>query len=191
MTALDTSDTISLSKGLQHSQSDLATYRHLSVSSDEEVGGNGADRGEGESSCSTPSPDLMSAPSASSPVETEVAEGTSMPSRAAKYRRSSPQELTVDDGQWNPRRRKSSTESVMEPPQRRRSRRRASNVLQFALATSDKSMHVPSLLERYQVCSLACVSDVVGSAELQELIQNSPRNSEGTNYKLSYEREPQ
>lgn len=88
--------------------------------------------------------------------------------------------------------RKASIESIpADEPQRRRSRRRASKVLQFALATSDKTMHVPSLLERYQVCSLACCGTLSSCAALRELITTAPRNTEGQNYKLSYEREPQ
>lgn len=97
------------------------------------------------------------------------------------------QELTVDYSE-----RKSSSDSITaEEPERRRSRRRASKVLHFALATSDVSMHVPSLLERYQVCSLACCSNLVSFRLLRELITNAPHNTEGQNYKLSYEREPQ
>ena len=88
--------------------------------------------------------------------------------------------------------RKVSNESIAaEEPERRRSRRRASKVLLFALATSDKTMHVPSLLERYQVCSLACCMELTCSQLLREIITNTPRNTEAQNYKLSYEREPQ
>ena len=173
MDALETSDTIALHKGLQHSQSDLATYRLPSVSSDEATASEAR---------STPSPDTF--PSVRlPPIET----GTL--SQAEKYRRTSPHELTVGDKQWSQRRRKSS-DTIIEPPQRRRSRRRASQVLHFALATSDKSMHVPSLLERYQVCSLACSSDLVSNPELLDLILNSPRNKEGKNYQLSQQMEP-
>lgn len=180
MTALDTSDAITLSsKGLQRSHSDLAIYQQLSVSSDEGIQSIEAERGEKESNASTPSPELS--PPATGTPETQ-------PIQAASNRKIS---LTVEEGQWKQRRRKSSAESAMEPPHRRRSRRRASLVLQFALATSDKSMHVPSLLGRYQVCSLACSSGITSYAELQRLILHSPRNSEGLNYKLSYEIEPQ
>lgn len=88
--------------------------------------------------------------------------------------------------------RKVSNESIAaEEPERKRSRRRASKVLLFALATSDKTMHVPSLLERYQVCSLACCMELNSSCRLlREIITSAPHNTEAQNYKLSYEREP-
>lgn len=77
-------------------------------------------------------------------------------------------------------------------PQWRRCRRRASKVLSHAMATSDKSgMHVPSLLTRYQVCSLVCCSELVKVAPLREVIETACINTEVQNYKLSYEREPQ
>lgn len=112
--------------------------------------------------------------------------------KSEKPRRSiSPHELTVDEFQSRRKKRASTDSIAAEEPQRRRSRRRASKVLMFAQATADKAMHVPNLLERYQVSSLACCSDLVSLPVLRELIQTSERNSEGQNYKLSYEREPQ
>lgn len=77
-----------------------------------------------------------------------------------------------------------------EEPVRRRSRRRASQVLLSAQATADKGMHVPSLLERYQVSSLACCDGLTSVPPLRELICNIERNTELQNYKLSHEREP-
>lgn len=113
--------------------------------------------------------------------------GTSASTKKSQ-RRATANKLSVDEGSS----RKASTESIpAEEPQRRRSRRRASRVLLFAMATADKTMHVPSLLERYQVCSLACCSTLNTCAPLRELIMTAPRNTEGQNYKLSYEREPQ
>ena len=82
-----------------------------------------------------------------------------------------------------------------EPPTRRRSRRRGSALLQIAQATADKSMHVPSLLQKYQVASLAAChvsgEKLVSMPELMELIRTSERNTEHQSYKLSHELEPQ
>ena len=82
-------------------------------------------------------------------------------------------------------------ESPAEEPMRRRSRRRASKILHSSLATSDMTMCVPNLLERYQMSALGCCGNFTSSPILRDLIVSSSRNSEGHNYKLSYEREPQ
>ena len=68
------------------------------------------------------------------------------------------------------------------------SRRRASKVLSHAMATSDKyGMHMPSLLTRYQACSLVCCSELVAVPSVREV----SINTEVQKCKLSYEREPQ
>lgn len=86
--------------------------------------------------------------------------------------------------------RRKSSDLVIDEPVRRRSRRRASKVLSIALAVPEKGMKIASLLERYQVLSLACSVALTSVKELRDIITSSPRNSEAQNYKLSYEREP-
>lgn len=217
MAALENPDMSVFMRDLMRSNSDqrLSVSSNnsffFSVSSDEGLGGSEL----GDSSANT-SPDLISPPFISLPpnmstvgelsksnAATEAVSISNTPEEdksklssetnptvdpAQQKRRSSPQDLSVDE--CKPQR--LSVESIAaEEPHRRRSRRRASKVLLFAQATADKFMHVPSLLERYQVASLACCCDFVSSPTLRELISTAPRNTEGQNYKLSYEREPQ
>ena len=77
-------------------------------------------------------------------------------------------------------------------PKRRRSRRRASLILRFALASIENGITDWSyLLFRYQISSLGCSNPLTTQNELRKLIVDYPRKSEAQYYQLSYEREPQ
>jgi hypothetical protein len=187
---------------LVRSGSAQGLYSDMSISTDEGLGLSDIDG----ASTATTSPEL-STPPLSSPVHVSGDRNPSVDSNSASPTMSHSKrpslEVSLDKYDSQPRlsqlellddhnrpfQRKESIPA--EEPQRRRSRRRASKLLQIALATSDRSMHVPSLLERYQVCSLACCSNFVSLKPLRHLIMESPRNTEAQNYKLSYEREPQ
>ena len=75
-------------------------------------------------------------------------------------------------------------------PVRRRSRRKASLVLRLAqLGTESKTFNSDDHLFKYKFVSLRYSSDYESLPELRTLLSNRPRNTEGQNYKLSYERE--
>ena len=75
-------------------------------------------------------------------------------------------------------------------PVRRRSRRKASLVLRLAqLGTESKNFSSDDHLFKYKFVSLRFSSDYQILPDLRTLLTNRPRNTEGQNYKLSYERE--
>ena len=75
-------------------------------------------------------------------------------------------------------------------PVRRRSRRKASLVLRLAqLGTEGRFINSDDHLFKYKFVSLRYSSDYESLPELRNLLTKRPRNTEGQNYKLSYERE--
>ena len=75
-------------------------------------------------------------------------------------------------------------------PVRRRSRRKASLVLRLAqLGTGEKTFSSDDHLMKYKFMSLRYSSDYETLPELRTLLTIRKRNTEGQNYKLSYERE--
>ena len=78
----------------------------------------------------------------------------------------------------------------MEGPLFLRPRRGGSTVLQIAQTASPKLANSTDLLNKYQFLSLGCCEGIKDIPELRELLMECPHNTEGQNYKLSYEREP-
>ena len=88
-------------------------------------------------------------------------------------------------------RKKFSTVSIPEDePPVQRARRRASNFLSIALATSEKCLDTHLILVKYQISALG-FSKLTPREDLRQIICTSYRNSEAQNYKQSYEVEPQ
>lgn len=77
----------------------------------------------------------------------------------------------------------------MEGPRFLRPRRDGSMVQQMAQTTSPKLSNSTDLLNKYQFLSLGCCEGLKDRPDLRDLLTECPHNTEGQNYKLSYERE--
>ena len=72
-----------------------------------------------------------------------------------------------------------------------RKRRATTVVLRLNLAQMNCSTSPSDLLQKYQFHSLGCCKGVESRAQLRALLTDTAHNTEGQNYKLSYQREPQ
>ena len=72
-----------------------------------------------------------------------------------------------------------------------RKRRATTVVLRLNLAQMNCSTSPSDLLQKYQFHSLGCCRGVKSREKLRALLTDTAHNTEGQNYKLSYQREPQ
>ena len=70
-------------------------------------------------------------------------------------------------------------------------RRSTMVVLKLYLVQMSRSTSPSDLLQKYQFHSLGCCRGVESRAKLRALLTDTAHNTEGQNYKLSYQREPQ
>lgn len=75
------------------------------------------------------------------------------------------------------------------PVMLQRPRRSSAVVPKLRAARIEKSMVPMDLLATYQFLSLGCCIGTESNPELRQLLTESPHNTEGQNYKLSYQRE--